>query len=135
MAMAPDEFMDARRREEIDREAEAVALVRMGLRVIVGEAGPWIWQWGDGEGGWFMEQLVAAAIELGFPVPTTSLSLPKTGASRYQVFERDAYRCQQCGGWHDLTIDHVIPRARGGTNDLANLQTLCRSCNSKKGAR
>lgn len=34
-----------------------------------------------------------------------------------------------------LTVDHVVPLARGGTNDLANLQVLCKRCNSAKGAR
>jgi 5-methylcytosine-specific restriction endonuclease McrA len=33
------------------------------------------------------------------------------------------------------TIDHIIPVSRGGTNDVDNLRLLCRSCNSKKGAR
>jgi 5-methylcytosine-specific restriction endonuclease McrA len=51
------------------------------------------------------------------------------------VFERDAYRCVVCGTWLDLTVDHIIPRARGGTNEFGNLQTLCRSCNSRKGTR
>jgi 5-methylcytosine-specific restriction endonuclease McrA len=52
-----------------------------------------------------------------------------------QVYERDAYRCQECGSWHDLTIDHILPVIRGGENALENLRALCRSCNSRKGAR
>ena len=53
------------------------------------------------------------------------------------VFERDGYRCRHCGSgpFSDLTIDHVFPRSRGGSDEAENLQTLCRSCNSKKGAR
>lgn len=54
-------------------------------------------------------------------------------ALRTQVFERDAYRCRHCGGFKDLTADHVEPESKGGQTTLANLQTLCRSCNSKKG--
>lgn len=54
---------------------------------------------------------------------------------RKQVFERDHYRCLERESWRDLTIDHVIPRSRGGTDDLGNLQTLCRTCNSRKGTR
>ncbi len=54
---------------------------------------------------------------------------------RKQVFERDAYRCKHCGTWKDLTVDHIIPESKGGALDLDNLQTLCRSCNSKKGTR
>lgn len=53
---------------------------------------------------------------------------------RKAVFERDAYRCQLCGDWHDLHIDHVQPVARGGGNAIDNLQTLCGPCNLRKGA-
>jgi 5-methylcytosine-specific restriction endonuclease McrA len=54
---------------------------------------------------------------------------------RRQVFERDAYRCQQCGTHLNLTVDHIIPESKGGTLHLENLQTLCQSCNSRKGVR
>ncbi len=52
---------------------------------------------------------------------------------RWMVFARDGYRCLDCGGTIDLTIDHIHPVVWGGTNDPSNLQTLCRSCNSVKG--
>ena len=51
------------------------------------------------------------------------------------VFERDAYRCCECGTWLNLTVDHILPESKGGTLALSNLRTLCQSCNSKKGAR
>jgi len=51
---------------------------------------------------------------------------------RTRVFERDGYKCVYCGSADDLTIDHIIPICRGGNNDDCNLQTLCRSCNSRK---
>lgn len=51
-----------------------------------------------------------------------------------EVFARDDYQCQRCGSSDDLTIDHVLPFSHGGTADPSNLQTLCRSCNSSKGA-
>lgn len=44
------------------------------------------------------------------------------------------YLCT-CGEAADLTIDHIIPLSRGGTDDLANLRFLCAPCNSRKGAR
>lgn len=56
-------------------------------------------------------------------------------AVKQYVFERDRYQCQSCGKTQleaELTIDHIIPLARGGQNDISNLQTLCRGCNLKK---
>lgn len=51
------------------------------------------------------------------------------------VFDRDGYRCLHCGTRRRLTVDHIHPVSRGGTNDMSNLQTLCASCNSRKGER
>lgn len=56
-------------------------------------------------------------------------------AVRRAVMERDGYRCRSCGTDHDLSIDHINPRSAGGGHQLENLQTLCRACNSAKGAR
>lgn len=56
-------------------------------------------------------------------------------ALRKKIFERDAYRCKHCGVWEDLTVDHIKPEALGGTLDPENLQTLCRTCNCKKGTK
>lgn len=51
------------------------------------------------------------------------------------IFARDGHQCLICQATTDLTVDHIIPLARGGSNDDDNLRTLCRSCNSRKGAR
>lgn len=50
------------------------------------------------------------------------------------VFERDNYRCRICGTTERLSVDHVVPLHLGGTNEFENLQTLCLSCNCRKGA-
>ncbi len=47
----------------------------------------------------------------------------------------DGEFCKQCGSRDDLTVDHIIALSRGGSNDLSNLQILCRTHNSSKGAR
>ena len=54
---------------------------------------------------------------------------------RQQVHARDRYLCLHCGTPGDLTLDHIVPWSLGGTDDPANLQTLCRVCNARKGAR
>ncbi len=56
-------------------------------------------------------------------------------ALRWEVFERDGYRCKSCGTGRRLTVDHIHPEVEGGTLELINLQTLCRPCNSRKGDR
>lgn len=68
--------------------------------------------------------------------PTEKPKHPKAkinGNIRIAVFERDIYRCKHCGTHKDLCCDHIIPESKGGETSLDNLQTLCRSCNSKKG--
>lgn len=54
---------------------------------------------------------------------------------RWTVFERDDYTCKHCGSHFYLRVDHIVPESKGGTMDLDNLQTLCNTCNCKKGAR
>jgi 5-methylcytosine-specific restriction endonuclease McrA len=44
-------------------------------------------------------------------------------------------RCLSCGETTTLTVDHVVPIAKGGTNSIDNIQPLCGSCNSRKGAK
>lgn len=51
---------------------------------------------------------------------------------RARIYERDNFRCVKCGATHDLTLDHILPRSKGGTDALSNLQTLCRKCNEEK---
>lgn len=43
--------------------------------------------------------------------------------------------CARCGSTDDLTVDHVVPVSRGGSDDIDNLRALCLRCNSSKGAR
>jgi 5-methylcytosine-specific restriction endonuclease McrA len=54
---------------------------------------------------------------------------PITRALRGQILRRDHYQCTHCGSRYALQVDHIVPRARGGTNEVSNLRTLCRSCN------
>jgi 5-methylcytosine-specific restriction endonuclease McrA len=63
--------------------------------------------------------------------PTGNSWRPK----RILVLSRDGYRCQACGSPANLQIDHITPIALGGSDDPSNLQTLCASCNGRKGDR
>lgn len=56
----------------------------------------------------------------------------KVPLSRYNVFRRDGHRCVYCGTSDDLTLDHVLPKSRGGANTWKNLVTCCKVCNLKK---
>lgn len=54
--------------------------------------------------------------------------------NRDRVLAKNGGRCVYCGDPAD-TIDHVIPKSKGGTDDLDNLVPACRDCNSRKGNR
>ena len=61
---------------------------------------------------------------------------PKARLTRRELFLRDNYTCQYCGTrGKDLTIDHVIPRHRGGKHTWENLVSACRACNHRKGGK
>ena len=53
---------------------------------------------------------------------------------KWEVWERDNFTCK-CGARKFLSVDHIVPESRGGKTEMDNLQTLCKSCNSKKGIR
>jgi 5-methylcytosine-specific restriction endonuclease McrA len=56
--------------------------------------------------------------------------------SKRNVFVRDGFRCAYCGSHRErLSIDHIIPRSRGGRTSFENCVAACKSCNLKKGGR
>jgi len=55
--------------------------------------------------------------------------------SRRNVLRRDGYSCQYCSARDHLTVDHVVPKSRGGQHVWANLVAACTRCNNKKGDR
>ncbi len=65
-------------------------------------------------------------------IRTTMVSTPPT---RMMIYYRDGFRCAYCGKMlrdNELTIDHIVPKAKGGTWSWENLVTCCRSCNFRK---
>ena len=81
------------------------------------------------------------------PLPTVVRLIEDGGArpfvmgtklNRLSVYTRDNYTCQYCGTSHfgdrrNLTIDHILPRSRGGVTRWENIVTACAKCNRKKG--
>ena len=78
--------------------------------------------------------------------PSTQIRLPSVVAlrkyqsaarrvafTRFNVFLRDRFQCQYCGGKDDLTFDHLLPRSRGGQTRWDNVVTACAPCNLSKG--
>lgn len=66
-------------------------------------------------------------------IPHQSRSL-----SRKNILMRDRYTCQYCQKTFpasDMTLDHVVPRSRGGDSSWENLVACCHHCNNKKGSR
>ncbi len=79
-------------------------------------------------------------VNRAFPMPSIIqlvryVRIPYKGMvlTRQNIFKRDGYRCQYCGAIDNLTLDHVIPKSRGGSSTWDNLVTACKTCNSKKG--
>lgn len=78
-----------------------------------------------------------------FHIPTVirlrryvSLPYKEIPLTRRNLMYRDHYSCQYCGTkTNDLTIDHVIPKSKGGTDSWDNVIACCQRCNVKKGDR
>ncbi|BAZ91422.1 HNH endonuclease [Cylindrospermopsis curvispora] len=78
-----------------------------------------------------------------FPLPTVirlrhyvRVPYKEIPLTRRNIFHRDGHSCQYCGcTGDDLTLDHVIPRSRGGGDTWENIVTACVRCNVKKGCR
>ena len=82
-----------------------------------------------------------------FPVPSvirrrTYINIRRrreqSGMKRLRIYMRDKFRCQYCGdkkGVNELTLDHILPRSRGGDNSPVNVVTACVECNNRKANR
>ena len=88
------------------------------------------------------DQAFLRTISTTYPVPSVIrlqryVRVPYYGIalSRHNVMRRDSYSCQYCGAAKNLTLDHLMPRSRGGETIWQNLVTACSRCNSRKGDR
>ncbi len=108
-----------------------------------------LWSWQDAVKAVFMDRVsVLSEYDNEVHSPSMSMRLPSVIAlkdyipsarrpafTRFNVFLRDAFHCQYCGGRFptpDLTFDHVIPRSRGGRTTWENVVTACGGCNLRK---
>jgi len=83
------------------------------------------------------------SIQEAFPIPSVIRLVSRVRAgrkytrfSRKGVFQRDGHTCQYCGTHFkagDLTLDHVLPKSRGGKKSWTNMVTSCGPCNLVKG--
>ena len=79
------------------------------------------------------EKVYRKAISIIYEVnPSSNRYIP--AAVKRAVLIRDNNSCVKCGATENLHIDHEIALSRGGSNDVDNLEVLCRDCNLRKGA-
>lgn len=95
--------------------------------------------WVEVEGGYAMRRSMNFA---GSGIPDSLWAVGREGSRgiipnrlRMAVYERDGFACVECASEDDLTLDHIHPWSKGGEDTYENLRTLCRPCNSRKGAR
>jgi len=87
--------------------------------------------------------LAIRTVRQSFPFPSVIrlsayLRVPfrKIELSRKNILRRDGFNCVYCGSHHSpLTVDHIIPRSRGGSDSWENLACACVKCNNRKGSR
>lgn len=99
----------------------------------------WIQQKQDAVVGKDIEENLDLTEVSALAVASAETKIRVMPAMRWQVFQRDQWKCVACGrNSHDgaiLHVDHIVPRSRGGFDTLSNYQTLCDICNIGKSNR
>ncbi|WP_436357320.1 HNH endonuclease [Brevundimonas sp. CEF1] len=85
-----------------------------------------------------MKGVMSKAKRMGWnPAEKAGGALPRW--LRFEILKRDGFRCSYCGARSSdgatLQVDHIKPKAAGGTDAPANLTTACGDCNAGKAAR
>ena len=94
-----------------------------------------LWSWQDTIKAVFLDRVnIVSEYEVAVHSPSFTMKLPSVVSlksyvkparnpafTRFNVFLRDRFACQYCGGEDDLTFDHVIPRSRGGADSWERL--------------
>lgn len=108
-----------------------------------------LWSWQDAIKAAYLDRVsILAEYEDVVRSPTTQIKIPsvvvlkeyvkpqkRVAFTRFNLFLRDEFSCQYCGAKGNLTFDHVVPRARGGTTHWENVVAACQTCNLRKGSK
>ena len=81
-----------------------------------------------------LERRISDYLDMRNPFGDSNLDAVR-GSVRHDVLKRSGSRCELCGvssREKQIDVDHIVPRSKGGSNDLSNLQALCRTCNAQK---
>lgn len=90
------------------------------------------------EGGWLIRSpslVVSVPKHIRLKIGAAERMWKVPPVNRREVLRRDHHTCQYCGSTKRLTLDHVIPRSRGGQHTWNNVVIACERCNSRKGDR
>lgn len=87
-----------------------------------------------------VEMVKLRTVSSSYPMPSVIklnryINIPYKSVvlNRQNIFKRDGNACVYCGTSRDLTLDHVIPKSKGGRTNWLNLVAACRRCNAQKG--
>lgn len=129
----------------ITHRSEPYGVAQLGDRVIPEDRLPWICGCSTAEQFTeLLQELLDAGLVMRTPsgvLATKEMTVFRrrtqiTEEVRAAVMERDGGQCRYCGILSDrMTMDHVVPWSRGGSNEIENLASACVSCNAKKGDR
>ena len=108
-----------------------------------------LWCWQDSIKARYLNRVsVLMEYEQTVRSPSTEIQIPSVvvlkdyiqpkrhlAFTRFNLFLRDGFSCQYCGGSGNLTFDHILPKSLGGVTSWENVVSACLSCNFKKGAK
>jgi 5-methylcytosine-specific restriction endonuclease McrA len=108
-----------------------------------------LWPWQEAIKAAFLDRVdIVAEYDEVVRSPSMTLRIPsvvvlkdyvkprkRVAFTRFNLFLRDEFLCQYCGGRGDLTFDHVVPRAAGGITSWENVVAACAPCNLRKGSK
>lgn len=78
---------------------------------------------------WISNRVIRLRSYVSMPISRTAKEKPTKSA----IYRRDNNTCQYCGSTRNLTVDHLVPRCKGGTDTWDNLLIACSRCNTVKG--